>query len=199
MNRCDRVSREWQRFCKVGSRLRSENESEDIFPFHLVMKWTWGEHLSNLWLGIVQSTSLDDALPSHQNYKVSGAALRSAICTVQVYSHCTLVQLVSSTNWREAVTLQLERTQHIWIMRTAGTCSVEKRWDSWENTIVNGKYRPNVTPYPPPSPIGVVLTATSCEKWLIKSPNLVLGLFHERPSARSVLWVFYLIFDDSVL
>ena len=100
MNRCDRVSREWQRFCEVGSRLRSEIESEDIFPFHLVMKWAWGEHLSNLWLGIVQSTSLDDALPSHQNYKVSGAALRSAICTVQVYSHCTLVQLVSSTNWR---------------------------------------------------------------------------------------------------
>ena len=174
MNRCDRVSREWQRFCEVGSRLRSENESEDIFPFHLVMKWTWGEHLSNLWLGIVQSTSLDDALPSHQNYKVSGAALRSAICTVQVYSDCTAgVQY----KLEEAVTLQLERTQHIWIMRTAGTCSMEKRWDSWEKTIVNGKYRPNVTPYLPSSPIGVMLTDISCGKGLIKSPNLVLGLF----------------------
>ena len=86
-------------------------------------------------------------------------------CTV--YSAVYTVQLVSSTNWREAVRLQLERTQHIWIMRTARYCFVEKRWESWEKIIVNGKYQLKVTPCIPTNPLGQMLTDKSSGKGLI--------------------------------
>ena len=139
------VKRAGPRFCEVGTGdCDTMRMSQRIF-FLFTSGLSSDEHLGNLWLSIVQSTLLHDAHRAHcpviraikcKGLLLGGFQICHLYCTV--YSAVYTVQLVSSTNWREAVRLQLERTQHIWIMRTARYCFVEKRWESWEKIIVNG-------------------------------------------------------------
>ena len=126
MNRCKWVSREPPRFILRGGCQHSVIRMSQRIFFLFTAGWS-DEHLSNLWLSIVQSTSLHDAQGPSHHYKVSGAALWwiSDLC----HLYCTVysgVQCPAQT-W-EAVAHQLERTQHIWIMQT-GPCQLEKRWD----------------------------------------------------------------------
>ena len=151
-----------------GGCQQSENESEDIFPFHCRLKQWGGDHLSNLWLysHIVQSTLLDDAQgPSHQDYEVSGAALWwiSDLC----HLYCTSVQwcTVSSTDLGGSNTPTGEDTTHL--NHADRDLSSGKEVRSIEKMIVNCKYQQNVTPYVLTRMLGVMLTVKSCLKELI--------------------------------